>query len=76
MSDTGAIGAPNRSRRATWTRGWIIGSAVGIAGVGVALIAFDSWRAHRRDFAEAERASRNLVIVLQAHTARTIQAVE
>ncbi|MGE3933055.1 MAG: ATP-binding protein [Rhodospirillaceae bacterium] len=44
--------------------------------IGWGLLAFDIWRHRERDLAEAERQTRNLVAVLQDHTARTIQAVD
>jgi PAS domain S-box-containing protein len=52
--------------------------ACGVAAVlaGWGLLGLDLWRHHERDVAEAERQTRNLVSVLEDHTARTIQAVD
>jgi PAS domain S-box-containing protein len=47
-----------------------------VAAAGLALIAYDLSRAYERDIREAERATRNLTIALEAHTRRSVQAVD
>ena len=49
---------------------------VGVAAIGIGLVAFDLWRSRQRELDDAGRATRNLAFVLAAHTMRTIEAVD
>jgi PAS domain S-box-containing protein len=52
----------------------LLGAIVATSGVG--LITFNLWRSYNVDIRDAERATRNLTVALEAHTRRTVQAID
>ena len=58
------------------SRRWIFLIAGVAAVLGIGAVAFDALRAYTRDIDVARRETRNLVTVLEDHTARTIQTVD